>query len=221
MSRGSIGLDDRLNRYLAKNHPPEHAVLADLRKRTAKLPGAEMQVAPEQGHLLAFLAKLIGATNALEIGTFTGYSALAVALALPKDGHLIACDVSEAWTSIGRQHWEKAGVAGKIELRLGPALDTLKDLKREGWTNRFDFAFIDAAKSEYDAYYERALQLVRKGGLIAIDNMLWGGAVADPKAKDADTRALRALNAKIAGDRRVDAVLLPVGDGMMVARRVR
>jgi len=221
MARGSIGLDDRLNRYLADSHPPEHPVLAELRKRTAKMPGSAMQVAPEQGHLLAFVARLIGAKNALEIGTFTGYSALAVALALPKDGHLIACDVNEAWTSIGRQHWEKAGVAGKIELRLAPALDTLKDLKREGWTGGFDFAFIDAAKSEYDAYYERTLRLVRKGGMIAIDNMLWGGAVADPKVKDADTRALRALNAKIAGDRRVDAVLLPVGDGMMLARRLR
>src|SRR6202521_5191060 len=218
MSRGSIGLDDRLNRYLADNHPPEHPVLAELRKRTGKMPGSEMQVAPEQGHLLAFLARLIGAKNTLEIGTFTGYSALAVALALPKNGHLIACDVNEAWTSIGRQHWEKAGVAGKIELRLAPALDTLKDLKREGWASGFDFAFIDAAKSEYDAYYESALRLVRKGGIIAIDNLLWGGAVADPKVKDADTRALRALNAKIAGDRRGDAGLLPVGAGMMVAR---
>lgn len=221
MSRGSIGLDDRLNRYLADNHPPEHPVLAELRKRTAKMPGAEMQVAPEQGHLLAFLARLIGAKNALEIGTFTGYSALAVALALPKNGHLIACDVNEAWTSIGRRHWEKAGVAAKIELRLGPALDTLKELKREGWTGGFDFAFIDAAKSEYDAYYESTLRLVRQGGMIAIDNMLWGGAVANPKVKDADTRALRALNAKIAGDRRVDAVLLPVGDGVVLARRLR
>ena len=221
MSRGSIGLDDRLNRYLADNHPPEHAVLAELRKLTGKMPASDMQIAPEQGHFLAFLVKLIGAKNALEIGTFTGYSALAVALALPKDGHLIACDVSEAWTSVGRQHWEKAGVARKIELRLGPALATLKDLKREGRAGSFDFAFIDAAKSEYDEYYERTLPLVRKGGVIAFDNMLWGGAVADPKAKDADTRGIRALNAKIAGDARVDAVLLPVGDGMMVARRVR
>jgi O-methyltransferase len=221
MSHGSIGLDDRLNRYLTDNHPPEHPVLAELRKLTAKMPNSSMQIAPEQGHLLAFLVKLIGAKNTLEIGTFTGYSTLAVALALPKNGHLIACDVSEAWTSIGRQHWEKAGVAAKIELRLGPALETLKDLKREGRAGSFDLAFIDAAKSEYDEYYERALPLVRKGGVIAFDNMLWGGAVADPKAKDADTRGIRALNAKIAGDSRVDSVLLPVGDGMMVARRVR
>jgi predicted O-methyltransferase YrrM len=221
MSRGSIGLDDRLNRYLADNHPPEHPVLAELRKLTGKMPNSAMQIAPEQGHFLAFLVKLIGAKNTLEIGTFTGYSALAVALALPKDGHLIACDVSEAWTSIGRQHWEKAGVAAKIELRLGPALDSLKDLKREGRRGSFDFAFIDAAKSEYDEYYERTLPLVRKGGVIAFDNMLWGGAVADRKVKDADTRGIRALNAKIAGDSRVDSVLLPVGDGMMVARRVR
>jgi predicted O-methyltransferase YrrM len=221
MSRGSIGLDDRLNRYVAENHPPEHPVLAELRKVTGKMPNAEMQVALEQGHLLAFLARLIGAQNALEIGTFTGYSALSVALALPRDGHLVACDINEAWTGIGRRHWEKAGVAGKIDLRLGPALETLKALKREGWTNGFDFAFIDAAKGEYDDYYELALKLVRKGGLIAFDNMLWGGAVANPRVKDGQTQALRTLNAKIAGDPRVDSVLLPVGDGMMVARRVR
>ena len=220
MSRGSIGLDDRLNDYLADNHPPEHPVLAELRELTGKMPNSSLQIAPEQGHFLAFVVKLIGAKNTLEIGTFTGYSALAVALALPKDGRLVACDVSEAWTSIGRQHWEKAGVAGKIELRLAPALETLQDLEREGRAGSFDFAFIDAAKSEYDAYYERTLKLVRKGGVIAFDNMLWGGAVADPKATDADTRGIRALNAKIAGDARVDSVLLPLGDGMMVARRV-
>ena len=220
-SHGSIGLDDRLNRYIFANHPAEHPVLAELRKVTGKMPNSEMQVAPEQGHLLAFLVRLIGAKNALEIGTFTGYSALAVALALPRDGHLVACDVNEAWTSIGRRHWGKAGVAGKIELRLGPALETLKKLKREGWANGFDFAFIDAAKSEYDEYYELALKLVRKGGLIAFDNMLWGGAVANPKVKDGETQALRALSAKISGDPRAEAVLLPVGDGMMLARRVR
>jgi O-methyltransferase len=221
MSHGSIGLNDRLNRYLLDNHPPEHPVLAELQKLTGKMPNAEMQIGPEQGHLLAFLVRLIGAKNALEIGTFTGYSALAVALALPKDGHLIACDVSETWTSIGRRHWEKAGVAGKIELRIAPALDTLKELKREGRAGSFDFAFIDAAKSEYDEYYERTLPLMRKGGVIVFDNMLWAGEVANPKASDADTRAIRALNAKIAADNRVDSVLLPVGDGMMVTRRVR
>jgi predicted O-methyltransferase YrrM len=221
MSRTSIGLDDRLGRYLAGSHPPEHPVLAELRKLTAKMPGAGMQVAPEQGHFLAFLARLIGARNALEIGTFTGYSALAVALALPRDGRLVACDVNEEWTGIGRRHWEKAGVAAKIDLRLAPALVTLKALKREGWANRFDLAFIDAAKSEYDAYYESALKLVRKDGLIVIDNMLWAGAVANPRVRDAETLALRALSAKIAADRRVDAVLLPVGDGMTLARRVR
>jgi predicted O-methyltransferase YrrM len=221
MSHGSIGLDDRLNHYLVANHPPEHPVLAELRKVTARMANSVMQVPPEEGHLLAFLVRLIGAKNALEIGTFTGYSALAVALALPRDGHLVACDINEAWTSIGRRHWEKAGVADKVELRLGPALATLKLLKKEGWANGFDFAFIDAAKSEYDEYYEQVLKLVRKGGIIAFDNMLWYGSVAKPGVKDGETKALRALNAKIAGDNRVDPVLLPVGDGMMLARRVR
>jgi caffeoyl-CoA O-methyltransferase len=221
MSRGSIGLDDRLNRYLADSHRPEHPVLSELRKVTGKMANSVMQVPPEQGHFLAFLVRLIGAKNALEVGTFTGYSALAVALALPRDGHLVACDISEAWTSVGRRHWEKAGVAGKIELRIGPAVETLKALRREGWAGGFDFAFIDADKSEYDQYYELALKLVRKGGLIALDNMLWSGAVANPRIKDGETQALRALNAKIAGDQRVDGVLLPVGDGLMLARRLR
>jgi len=219
MSHGSIGLTERLNKYLLDNHPPEHPVQAELQKLTARMSNSEMQIGPEQGHLLAFLVKLIGAKTALEIGTFTGYSALTVALALPKDGHLIACDVNETWTGIGRQHWDKAGVGKKIELRIGPALETLAALKREKRANYFDFAFIDAAKSEYDEYYERTLPLVRKGGAIAFDNMLWGGAVADPKARDGQTRIIRALNKKIAGDERVERVLLPVGDGMMVVRR--
>ena len=222
MSRGSIGLDERLNEYVVDNHPAEHPVLSKLRKLTARMPMASMQIAPEQGHFLAFLAKLIGARNTLEIGTFTGYSALAVALALPKDGRVVACDVSEAWTNVARQHWDQAGVGRKIELRLGPAIETLAGLKREGRAGDFDLAFIDADKAEYDAYYEGALPLVRKGGLIAFDNMLWTGKVADRRVKDADTRAIRALNKKVTReDDRVEAVLLPVGDGMLVARRVR
>ena len=156
--------------------------MAKLRAATAPLPMAIMQIAPEQAAFLAFLVRLIGAKNALEVGTFTGYSALAVALALPKGGRLVACDISEEWTSIGRPYWKEAGVARKIDLRLGPAIETLKTLIREGRAGTFDFAFIDAAKSEYDAYFEGTLKLVRKGGLIVLDNMLQDGRVADPKA---------------------------------------
>jgi predicted O-methyltransferase YrrM len=219
MSRGSIGLDDRLNEYIVKNHAPEHPVLAELRELTGRMPLASMQIAPEQGHFLAFLVHLIGARNTLEVGTFTGYSALAVALALPPKGKVVACDVSEEWTSIGRKYWEKAGVAGKIDLRLGPAVGTLKKLAGEGWEGKFDFAFLDAEKTEYDEYYELTLPLLRAGGLVALDNMLRDGDVADPKAQDRGTRAIRALNRKIAGDARVEAVLLPLGDGLTVARK--
>ena len=218
MSRGSIGLDDRLNDYLVRSHPPEHPVLAQLRAATAKMTNAGMQIAPEQGHFLAFLVRLIGARNTLEVGTFTGYSALAVALALPRDGRVIACDINAEWTSLGKKYWEKAGVADRIELRLAPGIDTLKALAKEGRKGQFDMAFIDAWKPDYDAYFELTLPLVRGGGLIVFDNMLWGGKVADSTVRDEDTRAVRALNQKIAGDSRVDAVLLPVGDGMTLAR---
>ncbi len=221
MSRGSIGLTSDLNDYVVKAHPPEHPVLKRLRENTAKLPMAQMQIAAEQGHFLAFLVRLIGARTALEIGTFTGYSALAVALALPKDGRIVACDVSEEWTAIARKHWAEAGVAEKIELRLAPALDTLAALEAEGMGDRFDFAFVDAHKPEYDGYYEACLRLVRPGGLIALDNMLQGGRVADRADRSAGVTAIRALNAKIAKDARVDAVLLPLGDGVTLARRVR
>jgi predicted O-methyltransferase YrrM len=221
MSRGSIGLDDRLNAYIVKNHAPEHPVLAKLRVLTGKMPNSSMQIAPEQGQFLAFLVRLIGAKATLEIGTFTGYSALAVALALPRDGRVIACDVNKDWTAIARAHWQEAGVAAKIDLRIAPALETLRVLKGEGRAGHFDFVFIDADKSEYDAYFEAVLPLVREGGVIAIDNMLWSGRVADPKARDGSTRAIRALNAKLAADKRVESVLLPIGDGMLVSRRVR
>jgi len=221
MSRGSIGLDDRLNAYIVKNHAPEHPVLAKLRVLTGKMPNASMQIAPEQGHFLAFLVGLIGATATLEIGTFTGYSALAVALALPRDGRVVACDVNEEWTAVARAHWREAGVAGKIDLRIAPALETLRVLKGECRAGHFDFVFIDADKSEYDAYFEAALPLVREGGVIAFDNMLWSGRVADPRIRDGSTRAIRALNAKLAADARVESVLLPIGDGMLVSRRVR
>jgi predicted O-methyltransferase YrrM len=220
MSRGSIGLDDRLNEYVVKSHPPEHPVLAELRALTGRMANGQMQIAPEQGHFLAFLIHLIGAKNTLEVGTFTGYSALAVALALPPKGRVIACDVSEEWTSIGRKYWEKAGVAGKIDLRLGPAIGTLRKLAEEGWTGKFDFAFLDAEKTEYDDYYELTLPLLRQGGLVVLDNMLRDGGVADPQVQDKGTRAIRALNKKIAGDKRVEAVLLPLADGLTVARKL-
>jgi len=219
MSRASIGLDDRVNEYLVRSGEPEHPVAAKLRALTAAMPNASLQIAPEQGQFLAFLAKLAGARRAIEVGTFCGYSALWVALALPADGELIACDINEEWTSIGRRHWQEAGVADKIDLRLGPAADTLKVLEEDGQAGRFDFAFIDADKGGDGAYYEHALNLVRPGGVIVFDNMLWRGEVADPKVNDADTNAIRALNAKIAADWRVDKVLVPIGDGMMVVRK--
>lgn len=219
MSRGSIGLTDHLNAYLVASEPPEHPVLARLRDLTGNLPQGGMQIAPEQGHLLAFLVHLTATKRALEIGTFTGYSALTVALALPADGTLVALDVSKEWTDIARRHWIDAGVADKIELRLGPALVTLATLEQELAAASFDFAFIDADKDNYDAYYETALRLVRIGGLIVFDNMLQRGRVADPQQTDANTAAIRSLNAKIAADERVDRVLLPVGDGMTLVRR--
>jgi predicted O-methyltransferase YrrM len=178
-----------------------------------------MQIGADQGALLALLAKLVGARRAIEIGTFTGYSALAVASALPADGKLICCDVSEEWTSIARRYWQEAGVAGRIELRLAPATDTLAALLKQGGAETFDFAFIDADKPNYDAYYEACLKLLRRGGAIALDNTLWSGKVADPDVHDEDTDALRAINAKIRDDGRVDACLLTVGDGVMLVRK--
>ena len=167
---------------------------------------------------MALLVRLIGACRCIEVGVFTGYSALTVALALPADGYLLACDVSDDYTQVGRPFWEAAGVAGKIDLRLAPALETLDARIAAGEAGRFDFAFIDADKSAYDAYYERCLQLLRPGGLIAIDNVLWGGSVARP-ANDADTRALQALNDKLHGDERIDLAMLPLGDGLTLARK--
>jgi len=163
--------------------------------------------------------RLTGTRRALEVGTFTGYSALVVAEALPADGKLIACDVSAEWTSIGKPFWQEAGVAARIDLRLKPAVETLDELLHAGERGRFDFAFIDADKSNYDRYYERALELLRPGGLVGVDNTLWSGAVVDAKRTDADTRAIRALNEKVKSDARVDMVLLPIGDGLTLARK--
>lgn len=178
---------------------------------------AAMQISPEQGHLLQWLVRLTAARRVLEIGTFTGYSALAMALALPDDGRLVACDVSEEWTSIGRRHWADAGVADRIDLRIAPALDTLDAMVRDGEAP-FDLAFIDADKTNYDAYVDAGLQLVRPGGVIAVDNVLWGGSVADATRSEASTRAIRAVSMRIARDPRLDAITLPIGDGLTLAR---
>jgi caffeoyl-CoA O-methyltransferase len=219
MANRTLDLTDRLYDYLLRVSVREPPVLAELRAETSKLPAAGMQIGPEQGQFMALLVELIGARRTLEVGTFTGYSALAVALALPSDGRVIACDVSEEYTRVARRYWAKAGVEHKIELRLGPALETLGALLASGGAGSFDFAFIDADKNNYDGYYEQALQLLRPGGLIAIDNVLWGGAVVDPEKRDEDTLAIRALNEKLKGDDRVSLSLLPIGDGLTLARK--
>jgi predicted O-methyltransferase YrrM len=211
-------LPDAVARYVCNAITRETPVQKRLRAETARLPEGGMQIGPDLGALLALLVRSIGARRAVEIGTFTGYSALSVAAALPSDGLLVACDVSAEWTAIGRRHWEEAGVAARIDLRLGPATETLRQL-RGAHGGSFDFAFIDADKTAYDAYYEACLELVRAGGLIALDNMLWGGKVADPAEVDPSTVALRALNAKISADPRVEASLLTIGDGVMLARK--
>lgn len=200
-------------------HSREGAVAVRLREETAKLPQSGMQIGPDQAAFLALLARAIGAKRCIEIGTFTGMSALAVASALPDDGKLICCDISEEWTSIARRYWAQAGVAARIDLRLAPALDTMHDLAAHGGKGGYDFAFIDADKARYDAYYEACLELLRPNGVIALDNMLWSGKVADTNVHDADTDAIRALNAKIHADMRVDATLLTLGDGVMLARK--
>lgn len=219
MTSHAIKMTDRLYDYLLRVSLRDDPLLRRLRRETAKLPLGVMQIAPHQGQFMALLVELIGARQALEIGTFTGYSSLSVARALPPDGKLICCDVSESFTDIARRYWKEAGVDKKITLKLGPALRTLDALLADGQAGRFDFAFIDADKSNYRNYYERCLKLVRKGGLIAIDNVLWNGAVADKRKQDADTRAIRALNARLKNDRRVSLSLVPIGDGMTLARK--
>jgi len=218
MSNRSLNLDDTLYEYLLTHSLREHREQIALREATRSHPRAGMQISPEQGQFMALLVKLLGARRTLEIGVFTGYSALSVALALPADGRILACDISEEYTRIGRPYWERAGVAHKIDLRLAPALETLDAELAAGAAGRYDFAFIDADKTGYASYVERCLQLLRPGGLIAIDNVLWSGAVARP-ARDEDTRALQALNERLHGDERIDLSMLPVGDGLTLARK--
>jgi len=221
MSRRTLNLDDRLYDYVLDASLREHPMLAELRAATRDHPRAGMQISPEQGQLLALLVKLIGARRTIEVGVFTGYSALAVALALPADGSVLACDVSDEYTQIGKPYWKRAGVEGKIDLVLKPALTTLDARLAAGEAGRYDFAFIDADKPNYDGYYERCLRLLRSGGLIAIDNTLWSGKVAQPvdAKNDPDTAALQALNLKLRDDSRVDISLLPIGDGLTLARK--
>jgi caffeoyl-CoA O-methyltransferase len=219
MANKTIGLSDELAAYVVAMGVREPAVLTRLREETAALPEHGMQVSPEQGALLAMLVELMGAHRCLEVGTFTGYSSTAVALALPDDGRLLCCDVSDEWTSLARRAWDDAGVAHKVELRIQPALATLDELLADGQESTFDLAFIDADKTAYDNYYERLLRLVRPGGLIAIDNVLWSGAVLDEDSDDDSTRALQALNAKLAVDERISICMLPVADGVTLARR--
>jgi caffeoyl-CoA O-methyltransferase len=219
LSSRTIDIDDRLYDYLIAHSVRDLPVLAELRAETAKHPKAGMQISPEQGQFMALLVELIGAKRTIEVGTFTGYSALVVALALPAEGRVIACDVSEEFTAMARRYWAKAGVANKIDLRLAPANETLDKLLAAGEAGRFDFAFIDADKENYVGYYERCLKLVRAGGLIAVDNVLWGGKVADPAVDDKDTRAIRALNDQLKSDKRVSLSMVPIGDGLTLARK--
>jgi predicted O-methyltransferase YrrM len=219
MAKKTIGISDELAAYVLEVGTREPDVLDRLREETEALPQHRMQIPPEQGAFLAFLVELTGARRCIEVGTFTGYSSAAMALALPEDGQLICCDVSEEWTSVARRYWDEAGVAGKIDLRIAPAADTLDQLLADGEEGAFDFAFIDADKTGYDGYYERLLRLIRPGGLIAVDNTLWGGEVVNSDADDADTRALQAFNVKLAGDERITLCLLPVADGVTLARR--
>ncbi len=214
MTAKTLQLSDALHAYLVGNSLRELPVQRALRVATLRIPGAGMQITPEQGQFMQLLVRLLGAGRCIEIGTFTGYSSLAMALALPASGKIVCCDISEEWTSVAQSFWKKAGVRHKIDLRIGPALATLRTLK-----GSFDFAFIDADKTNYQNYYERCLKIVRRGGLIAVDNTLWYGRVIDRRDRTADTRAIRAFNRKLRGDRRVDISMVPIGDGLTLARK--
>ena len=221
MSSSHLKITDELAAYIRQSSLREPELLARLREETASHPAARMQITPEQGQFMSLLIQILNAKDALEVGVFTGYSSICVASALPSDGKLIACDVSEEYTSIARRYWKEAGLDNKIELRLGPAIHTLDQLIADGGDDNFDFAFIDADKANYDAYYESLLVLLRPGGVVAIDNVLWMGQVIDRNFTDDDTEAIRRLNAKIAVDERVSVSMLPIGDGVTLAVKRR
>ena len=219
MSKLNTQVTPELGGYIQTVSLREPPVLTRLREETALNPRFGMQVSPEQGQFLAFLARLTGARQTLEIGVFTGYSSLSVALALPDDGHIVACDVSVEWTSVARRYWREAGVERKIELHLRPAIETLRQLTAEGRRSTFDFAFIDADKANYQAYFDSAMELVRPGGLIVVDNVLWHGQVIDPAVRDEDTLAIRQFNRRLHGDGRAHISLVPIGDGLTLAQK--
>jgi predicted O-methyltransferase YrrM len=215
----TLGLPDELHAYLLDVGVRESDLLGQLREETAAMPEHDMQIAPEQGAFMALLVELIGARRCLEVGTFTGYSSLCVAMAMPADGHLVCCDISREWTDVARRYWAQAGVADKIELRLGLALDTLDALVLEGLAGTFDFAFLDADKDNYPAYADRMIALLRSGGLLAIDNVFWGGEVAEPEVDNASVRGIRSLNRMLASDERVSLAMVPIADGLTLARK--
>lgn len=219
MSRRTLGLTDALQAYVLE-HNPEHPLLAELRAETAHSEWARMQISPEQGAFMSWLVRLMGVRRALEVGVFTGYSSLTVALALPPDGTLLACDVNEEWTGIARRYWQRAGVERKITLELRPAVETLDQRLAAGEAATYDFAFVDADKENYVAYYERCLALLRVGGVLLVDNVLWGGNVADPRDARETTTAIRRLNRHAVSDRRVETTLLPIGDGVLLVRKL-
>ena len=218
MSR-HLPLDERLYNYIVDHSLRDHPALAALREATSRMKHGGMQIGPDQGQFMQMLVKLVGARNCIEIGVFTGYSSLVVALALPADGKIIACDVNEEWTAVARKHWKMAGVENKIDLRIAPATVTLDKLLADGGAGKFDFAFIDADKPNYLAYFERCMKLLRTGGLMAFDNTLWSGDVVNPEKMDDNTVAIRALNDALHRDERIDVALLPVGDGVTLARK--
>jgi len=219
VSNATLGLPEELHAYLLDVGVREPDLLRELRDETAAMPEHDMQIAPEQGALMALLVELTGARRCLEVGTFTGYSSLSVALALPADGRLVCIDLSREWTDVARRYWAQAGVADKIELRLGSALDTLDAMVAEGLAGTFDFAFLDADKDNYPAYADRILRLLRPGGLLAIDNVFWGGDVADPGVDTVSVRAIRSLNRMLASDERVSLAMVPIADGLTLARK--
>lgn len=219
MSNRTLGLDEKLYAYVLQASLREDPLLAELRRETAEHPMARMQIAPEQGQFMQLLLRMLGARSYIDVGVFTGYSALAAALVLPEDGRVVACDVSEEYTRVARDYWRRAGVEHKVDLQLRPALETLDALIDGGESGTYDFAFIDADKENYAAYYERCLTLLRPGGVIAVDNCLWNSRVADESVQDAETRAIRALNEKLRDDNRVEVSLVPIGDGLYLARK--